>query len=41
MCELTEDLAVGRVGAHAMHDGEGELALGQVFCEALVVGVLV
>lgn len=36
----TEDLPVGGVGAHAVHDGEGELALGQVFCEALVVRVL-
>jgi hypothetical protein len=36
----TQDLPVRLVGAHTVHYGEAELALGQVLAEALVVGVL-
>lgn len=38
---LTEYLPVGRVRPHAVDDGEGELALGQVLTEALAVRILI
>lgn len=39
LLENADELEVGRVGANAVDDGEGEFALGQVFAHALVVAV--
>lgn len=38
--ERVEDEAGGGAGVDGVHDGEGELAFGDVFGEPLVVGVL-
>ena len=38
--ERTEDLSVAWIGVDAVDDGERELSLGEVLCEAFVFGVL-